>query len=335
MRPTMRTTRCHRTSKGRKNLGVAETFAENAPRHLFRKGIIRLKAISEFIKKNNGFLYVLPSFLLLVLFSLLPLCMTGYFSFTEYSVLKPPVWIGLDNYKSMAGDPFFRPAIRNTVIYTLVTVPVQTVLSLVIANLLASRFRGRVGNFFKSALFIPVISSMVLVGTVWKFMLATEGGIINNILGLVGIGKVNWLGRYNLALISVSIVAIWKNVGYFLVIYYAGLMDVPKSLYEAAKVDGASPLQQFLYITVPALKPITYLVITLGTIWSFQVFDLVYTMTGGGPGTATITMVMSIYQSGFKQYKMGYASAMAFVLFLIVIVISILQKKVFSGKGGE
>ena len=267
MRPTMRTTRCHRTSKGRKNLGVAETFAENVPRHLFRKGIIRLKAISEFIKKNNGFLYVLPSFLLLVLFSLLPLCMTGYFSFTEYSVLKPPVWIGLDNYKSMAGDPFFRPAIRNTVIYTLVTVPVQTVLSLVIANLLASRFRGRVGNF--------------------------------------------------------------------LVIYYAGLMDVPKSLYEAAKVDGASPLQQFLYITVPALKPITYLVITLGTIWSFQVFDLVYTMTGGGPGTATITMVMSIYQSGFKQYKMGYASAMAFVLFLIVIVISILQKKVFSGKGGE
>ena len=110
---------------------------------------------------------------------------------------------------------------------------------------------------------------------------------------------------------------------------------MPKSLYEAAKVDGASPLQQFLYITVPALKPITYLVITLGTIWSFQVFDLVYTMTGGGPGTATITMVMSIYQSGFKQYKMGYASAMAFVLFLIVIVISILQKKVFSGKGGE
>ena len=275
-----------------------------------------MKGIQEFIKKNNGFLYVLPSFLLLVLFSLIPLCMTGYFSFTEYSVLKPPVWIGLDNYKSMAGDPFFRPAIRNTVIYTLVTVPIQTVLSLVIANLLASRFRG-------------------MVGTVWKFMLATEGGIINNILALVGIGKVNWLGRYNLALISVSIVAIWKNVGYFLVIYYAGLMDVPRSHYEAAKVDGASSLQQFFYITVPALKPITYLVVTLGTIWSFQVFDLVYTMTGGGPGTATITMVMSIYQSGFKQYKMGYASAMAFVLFLIVILISILQKKVFSGKGGE
>lgn len=294
-----------------------------------------MKVISDFIRKNSGFLYVLPSFLLLILFSLLPLMMTGYYSFTEYSVLRPPVFTGLANYRSMAADPFFKPAVRNTVIYTFLTVPVQTVLSLAIANMLASRFRGRLGSFFKSALFIPVISSMVLVGTVWKFMLATEGGIINNILAVLGIEKVNWLGRYHLALVSVSIVAVWKNVGYFLVIYYAGLMDVPKSLYEAARVDGASSLQQFRYITVPALKPITYLVVTLGTIWSFQVFDLVYTMTGGGPGTATITMVMSIYQAGFKQYKMGYASAMAFILFLIVIFISIIQKKVFSGKEAE
>lgn len=294
-----------------------------------------MKSITGFIRKNSGFLYVLPSFLLLILFSLLPLLMTGGYSFTDYSVLRPPVFCGLDNYRSMAADPFFRPAIRNTVIYTVITVPLQTLVSLAIANVLASRFTGRLGRFFKSALFIPVISSMVLVGTVWKFMLATEGGIINQILAVLGIGKVNWLGRYNLALVSVSIVAVWKNIGYFLVIYYAGLMDVPRSYYEAARVDGASSFQQFRYITIPSLKPITYLVITLGTIWSFQVFDLVYTMTGGGPGTATITMVMSIYQSGFKQYKMGYASALAFVLFLIVIFISFIQKKVFSGKGDE
>lgn len=311
---------CHRTSKKIMSFG---------------KEIFLLKSATHFVRKNNGFFYVLPSFILLLLFSLVPLFMTGYFSFTEYSVLKEPVWIGFDNYINMLKDPFFKPAIRNTVIYTILTVPFQTLLSLVIANMLASRFRGRMGNFFKSVLFIPVISSMVLVGTVWKFMLATEGGIINNILAVVGMGKINWLGRYNLALVSVSIVAIWKNVGYFLVIYYAGLMDVPKNLYEAARVDGASAFQQFCYISVPCLKPITYLVITLGTIWSFQVFDLVYTMTGGGPGTATITMVMSIYQAGFKQYKMGYASAIAFVLLFIVIFISILQKKVFGGKGGE
>lgn len=283
-------------------------------------------------KENSGFLYILPSFLLLLIFYLIPLAMTGYFSFTEYSVLKPPVWSGLENYKKMLADPFFRPAIRNTVIYTLLTVPIQTLLSLWVASVIASRFRSRFGRCLKSALFVPVISSMVLVGTVWRFMLAAKGGIINHVLGWFGMGSINWLGEYNLALISVCMVAIWKNVGYFLVIYYAGIMDIPASLFEAAEVDGATRWQKLRYITIPYLKPITYLVVTLGTIWSFQVFDLVYTMTGGGPGTATITMVMSIYQSGFKQYKMGYASAMSFVLFLIVVVISAVQKKVFSGE---
>lgn len=290
--------------------------------------------IKKTLQKNIGILYVLPSFILLLIFSIVPLIMTGYFSFTQYSVLQPAKWIGIGNYKSMLKDPFFIPAIRNTVIYTILTVPVQTAAALLIANMLAARFQNKLGSFFKSALFVPVISSMILVGTVWKFMLATEGGIVNNILGVVGIEKINWLGKYNLALVSVSIVAVWKNVGYFLVIYYAGILDIPKSFFEAARVDGASKWQQLRYITIPALKPITYLVITLGTIWSFQVFDLVYTMTGGGPGTATITMVMSIYQSGFKQYKMGYASAMSFVLFLIVIVISICQKKIFNGERG-
>lgn len=283
-------------------------------------------------KENSGFLYVLPSFLLLLIFYLIPLVMTGYYSFTEYSVLKSPVWSGLDNYKSMLADPFFRPAVKNTIIYTILTVPIQTLLSLWIASVIAQRFRNRFGRFLKSALFVPVISSMVLVGTVWKFMMATKGGIINNVLGWFGIDSVNWLGEYHLALISVCIVAIWKNVGYFLVIYYAGIMDIPASLFEAADVDGATRWQKLRYITIPYLKPITYLVVTLGTIWSFQVFDLVYTMTGGGPGTATVTMVMSIYQSGFKQYKMGYASAMSFVLFLIVVIISAVQKRVFSGE---
>lgn len=286
-------------------------------------------------RKFGGILYVLPSFLLLIFFSLLPLVMTGYYSFTDYSVLKPPAWIGVENYVKMMKDPFFLPAIRNTVVYTLLTVPVQTVLSLVIANMLAMRFRGFLGRLFKSALFIPVISSMVLVGTVWKFMLATDHGIINDFLGFFGIGKVNWLGRYNLSLVSVCIVAVWKNIGYFLVIYYAGLMNVPASLYEAAKMDGATSLMRFRHITLPALKPITYLVITLGTIWSFQVFDQVYTMTGGGPGTATVTMVLSIYQAGFKQYQMGYASAMAAVLFFMVIAVSFLQKLAFREKGGK
>lgn len=284
----------------------------------------RYKAVR---REYEGILYVLPSFALITVFSLLPLVMTLYFGFTKYNVILAPEWIAWDNYVAMFRDPFFFPAVRNTAVYTLLTVPIQTVLALLLGFVLADLFQNRFGGFVRSSLFIPVISSMVLVGTVWKFMLATEGGIINGILSVIGLGKINWLGKTHLALISVCIVAIWKNVGYFLVIYYAGIMDIPKSHFEAARVDGATKWQQLIYVIIPHLKPITYLVVTLGTIWSFQVFDLVYTMTGGGPGTATVTMVMSIYQNGFKHYRMGYASAMSVVLFLLVLVVSVIQKQ--------
>lgn len=281
-------------------------------------------------KEYEGVLYILPSFLLIIVFSLIPLIMTGYFGFTDYNVMQSPRWIGLDNFKRLLGDPFFKPAIWNTVVYTAITVPIQTILALVIAFVIADSFQNKFGGFIRSSLFIPVISSMILVGTVWKFMLATESGIINTIISVVGINKINWLGEYKLAMISVCIVAIWKNVGYFLVIYYAGIMDIPRSHFEAAKVDGATKWQTLRYIVIPHLRPITYLVVTLGTIWSFQVFDLVYIMTGGGPGTATVTMVMSIYQNGFKHYRMGYASAMSAILFVLVLVVSIVQKRLFN-----
>ena len=144
-------------------------------------------------------------------------------------------------------------------------------------------------------MFIPVIASAVTAGTIWRIILSTDGGILNNILGVFGIDPVNWLGSTSTSLVSICIVAVWKNVGYFLVIYYAGIMGIPRDLYEAARVDGATTIQQFTKITLPMLKPITYLVVTLGIIWSFQVFDLSYQMTGGGPGHSSVTLVMSIY----------------------------------------
>ena len=284
----------------------------------------------------SAYLFILPSLVLLIAFHIVPIFMTVGYSFCSYNVLQPPEFVGLANYRALGSDPYISSSLFNTAVYTLVVVPVQTLLSMVIAYVLARRCANRWGNFVRSVLFIPVITSMILTSAVWRLLLSSNPeGVVNSIIGLVGLGPVNWLGSRWPALFSVCLIAVWKNVGYFMVIFYAGMMDIPASLYEAATVDGAGAARQFFSITLPMLKPITYLVVTLGTIWSFQVFDLVYTMTGGGPGTATITMVMSIYQSGFKQYKMGYASAMAFVLFLIVIVISILQKKVFSGKGGE
>ena len=273
----------------------------------------------------QGFLYVLPSLVLILTFSIVPILMSAYFSFTKYNVMRAPEWTGLANYIRMIGDPYVKASVINTVIFTVGTVPVQTILSLVIAALLAEFFRGRFGGFVKSSLFVPVIASAILVGTLWSFLLNPRG-IINDFLALFGIAQVNWLGGKASAMFSVCLVSVWKNVGYFLVIYYAGIMDIPRSQYEAAEVDGANGVQRFFMITLPSLKSVTYLVVTLGTIWSFQVFDLVYNMTGGGPGTATQTLVLTIYTAAFKEYSMGYASAVAMLMFAFVLIINALQK---------
>ena len=274
-------------------------------------------------------MYILPSFILILLFSIIPLFMTLYFSFTKYNVINAPEWIGFKNYTALFQDSFFKASVKNTIVYTLLVVPLQTLFSLLLADIIAKQFRNRFGTFIRMVLFIPVISSMILVGMVWKFLLSTDNGIVNMILTFLRLPRINWLGTQNTAMISICMTSIWKNVGYFLVIYYAGIMEIPLSYYESAKVDGASRWQEFFYITLPSIKPITYLVVTLGTIWSFQVFDLVYSMTGGGPGRSTLTLVLIIYQYAFKQYKMGYACAGSFVLFLRVLLVSAMQKIAF------
>lgn len=279
-----------------------------------------------------GWIFIMPSLLILLFISVIPIFMSLGLSFTKYNIINPPQWVGFANYARMAADPFVRSSVQNSLVFTLVTVPIQTALSLVLATLLANMFRGRFGGFVKSALFIPVISSGILVASIWSFFLATENGLINQVLGAFGIPAVNWLGQTKTALLSLCIIAIWKSVGYFLVIYYAGIMEIPASILEAAEVDGASRGQQFMHITMPHLRPIHFLVVTLGTIWAFQMFDLSYAMTGGGPGRATVTLVMTIYNAAFKQYNMGYASTVAFLLFAIILAFSLVQKRAFREK---
>ena len=236
--------------------------------------------------------------------------------------MNAPEFVGLDNYKKMLQDSYVRDAAKNTLLYVVMTVPVQTLLALTLAAFLAEKMRNKTGGFLRSVMFIPVIASAVTAGTIWRIILNTDGGFLNNILNFFHISSVNWLGSTQTSLLSICIVAVWKNVGYFLVIYYAGIMGIQKELYEAAKVDGATSIQQFTKITLPILKPITYLVVTLGIIWSFQVFDLAYLMTGGGPGHSSVTLVMGIYNAAFKQYKMGYACAMAMFLLIMIIIIN-------------
>ena len=277
-----------------------------------------------------GILYILPSFVLIFAFSLLPLAMNVYFSFTKYNVMQPPQWIGLANYVRLFNDQFVRASLINSGLYCAIIVPITTALSLTIAALITEKFRGRYGRFVRSSLFVPVIASSVLVGTLWALLLTPQGPI-NMLLGYVGVPRIGWLGGRVTAMLSVCMAMIWKNTGYFLVIYYAGIMDIPVSLYEAAEVDGASAVQRFFRITVPCLKNTTYLVITLGTIWTFQIFDLVYMMTGGGPGTSTMSMVLTIYNAAFKERSMGYASAIAMLMLVFILLISLVQKLLMRG----
>lgn len=284
------------------------------------------------LEAAQGYAYILPSLILILSFSIIPIFMSGFFSFTEYNVMNPPKFVGLANYEKVLQDEYVREALMNTLKYVVLTVPIQTALALAFAAFLAMKMQNRSGEFLRSVMFIPVIASAVTSGTIWRTILGTDGGILNNIIGLFGIDPVNWLGDSKTSLISICIVAVWKNVGYFLVIFYAGIMDIPRSLYEAARVDGANTYQQFFKITLPMLKPITSLVVTLGIIWSFQVFDLSYQMTGGGPGYSSVTIVMAIYNAAFKQYKMGYACALAMLLLVIVLIINAVKQRVFGEK---
>lgn len=284
------------------------------------------------LEATQGFIYILPSLILILCFSIIPIFMSAFFSFTEYNVMNPPKFVALSNYEKILQDEYVREALLNTLKYVAITVPIQTCLSLAFAAFLAMKMQNKGGEFLRSVMFIPVIASAVTSGTIWRTILGADGGILNNILGVFGVAPLNWLGDSRTSLVSICIVAIWKNVGYFLVIFYAGIMDIPKSLYEAARVDGANTYQQFFRITLPMLKPITSLVVTLGIIWSFQVFDLAYQMTGGGPGYSSVTIVMAIYNAAFKQYKMGYACALAMVLLVIVLIINAVKQRAFGEK---
>ncbi|MBQ9325698.1 MAG: sugar ABC transporter permease [Clostridia bacterium] len=276
--------------------------------------------------------YIAPSFILMAIFNVTPIFLSFYFSFTKYNMATAPQWVGLDNYARLFTNRVLSEALQNTVRYVLITVPLQTVLALIIAVFIAENMRNRYGSLMRSVIFIPVIVSLIASATVWDIMYQPKGGIINQLLNFFGFASVNFLGKKASALPSVAAVAIWKNTGYYMVIYYAGVMNVPADVKEAAIVDGTTPLQRFWYITLPILRPITYMIVTLGIIGSFQVFDLVYKMTGGGPGRSTYTVAYVIYTFAFQDKNYGYASAVAICLLLVILLIHMVQTVFFKEK---
>ncbi len=281
-----------------------------------------------------GIAYIMPACIIITVFCIVTIFMAIYYSFTEYNMIKAPELIGIKNYIKIFSDKAFRAAMVNTLKYVVITVPAQVCISLGLAAFLAEKLQNRFGSLAKSVIFIPYIINGIAASAVWSILFKTDG-MVNTLISWFGAEGLNWLGDRNLAFICVCIVAVWKNLGYFLIIYYAGVQGVPIDQHEAALCDGATPLQRFWHITVPGVKPITYMVVTLSIINAFQIFDVVYQLTYGGPGNATMTVSYVIYQAAFKDWKMGYACALAVILLILVLAVNLIQDIFFKEKGGQ
>lgn len=299
-----------------------------------------MKAMRRYNKKRrealSGHLFLLPSNLLALVFLIYPLIYAVYLSLTKFNGLKAPEFIGFQNYINLFSDERFSASLKNVLTYVGIVVPCIMIFGLVIAAVLANKFRNKFGEIVRITAFIPTLSALALMGTVFFFVFSSSSdGVMNSLLELFGLPKMNWLGDRKTALPVICFVMIWKSIGYYIVYLYAGIMDIPKDYYEAAKLDGATNWQQFLHITLPCLKPIIYLVLLLLTVESFQVFELPYTMTRGGPGNATMMPGYLIYSYAFTSGKMGYACAYALVIGLIIFSISLLQRIALREKVGE
>jgi multiple sugar transport system permease protein len=236
-------------------------------------------------------------------------------------------WAGLENFKDMLDDDTFRIALINTFYYVIGTVPFTMAASLGLALLLNQPLKGR--NFFRTTFFFPYVASLVAVAVVWNMIFHPAMGPVNELLTWLGVANPpRWTASVDWAMPTVILATIWRGMGYYMIIYLAALQGIPPYLYEAAEIDGANTLQKFRYVTVPMLTPATFFVSILLTISSFKVFDLILVMTNGGPGRATNVLVIHTYNTAFREFRFGYSSAIAMVLFLIVLVITIIQFRI-------
>lgn len=283
-----------------------------------------------------AFVFLLPNLLSIGLFTLIPVVAGFFLSFTNWDMLSDPQWVGLENYQHILKDRQFWNALRNTSIYTLIVIPGGLAVSMLLALALNRKIRGTA--IYQAIFFLPYVSSTVAIALVWKWIYHPDYGVLNAMLRAVGLPGVDWLTNPGIALVSVAIVQIWQTAGYNMVLLLAGLRAIPKDYYEAARLDGASPWTIFWAITVPLLMPTIFFVTTMSIIASFQVFNLIYVMTGGGPGNATKVYVFYLWENGFSFFKMGYASALAYVLFVIILAITLIQARFLGrtpGLGGR
>lgn len=290
--------------------------------------MLKKKAASETLM---GYFFMLPAIVSLATFMVGPIIYAFFLSFQEFTFLNPDLshFVGLDNYLRMFEDERFLKALWNTSLYSLGVVPAQVALALMLALIVNSDIRGK--TFFRVSYFLPTVTSTVAVSVMFLFLFKKDG-LVNHFLGLFGIEERSWLMDVDFALPSIMLMAIWTTVGQFMVIYLAGLQEIPQDLYEAAEVDGAGAWRKFWHITLPMLRPTTFFIVIMSIIGTFQVFDQMYVISKGegGPLDATLTVVLYLYNMAFEEFQMGYASAMAFFLFFVIFVLTLIQRKFFD-----
>lgn len=267
-----------------------------------------------------GYIFLIPFFVGFIFFIIGPIVVALGLSMTQWDLIGTPKFISLANYQNLFRDNLFWIALKNTLYYTFVSLPITIILSLILALLMNRKLIGI--KWYRSVYFLPVTISIVAVSLLWAWMYSPDFGIINYIFSLIGLPQPGWISVTSWAMPSVIIMSIWRSLGFNIIILLAGLQNIDRNLYEAAAIDGAGPWLQFKSITIPMLSSVLFFVIVIGLINSFQVFEQTYIMTQGGPGYSTFTLVYYIFQAGFQFLRMGYASAMSFVLFIIIFLIT-------------
>lgn len=272
-----------------------------------------------------GWGFAAPNLVLMSLFLFVPIIWALILSFQKTKGFGDPVWVGLDNYSKLVSDPVFWQSLLNTIVFTVVTVPIELIGGLGLAVLLNSVLPAR--GLFRTVIVLPMVISGVASGMIAVILFYESNGLVNKVLQALGLDPVGWQSQGGPAMVSVIVVAIWLRLGFNMIIYLAGLQSISPELYEAARIDGASRWQQFRSVTVPLVGPSTFFLLIMNVIASFQVFDLIFVMTGGGPGNATSVLVTYAYRNGFQIREQGYGAAIGIVILIITLVFTFIQWK--------
>ena len=287
---------------------------------------VKRKKVSLFQRKKIlPYLLVSPYLVYVIVFVLFPVLFCFFLTFHKWNIIAPMHFIGTDNYSRLIHDRLFWKAIGNTLKFLMLHIPLQLIVSLFLAELLNQKIRAI--SFFRASFFMPVIVSGVVITILWQQLFGYDAGMINRVLTSIGMHKTGWLVNPDIAIYSIAIMATWKNVGLYVILFLVGLQTVPTQYYEAAKLEGANRWQQFYHITLPMINPTIFMVVILSTIGGFSLFIEPYIMTGGGPLNQTLSAVLYIYKQAFQYYNMGYSATLGFFYALMIMTVVILQKK--------